>query len=177
MKKIILFLLFFISFHSFSQKYISRNGSVMFNASTPIESINSTNNYVSCALDLENGNLVFQMNVISFKFERSLMEQHFNEKYLESDKFPKSTFVGSIIGFENDSIGNGIVEVLGVITIHGVSKEILVEGNVNKVGGIISLSSQFILKTTDFNIKIPRIVRDKISENVQVSINIDLKEQ
>ena len=95
-KKIITLLFVLYSISSFSQKYISRNGSVQFNASTPLETINPINNYVSSVFNSENGEIVFQMNMISFKFKKALMEEHFNEKYIESEKYPKSTFIGKI---------------------------------------------------------------------------------
>ena len=177
MKNTLLILLTFFSLFSFSQeKFISRNGQIQFIASTPLETINPINNHVSCILDTENGKLVFQLKMISFKFEKALMEEHFNEKYVESDKFPKSTFVGQIQNWD-DFTWNGIeqdVVVKGKITIHGIEKEIIVKGVIETSKSTISLSSSFDIIILDFGIKIPRLVRDKISETVKVEVNVTL---
>ena len=180
MKNILLISLTFFSFLSFSQeKYISRNGQIQFIASTPLETIDPVNNHVSCILDTENGKIVFQLKMISFKFEKALMEEHFNEKYVESDKFPKSTFVGQIQNWV-DFTWNGIeqdVVVKGKITIHGIEKEIIVKGVIETSKSTISLSSSFDIIILDFGIKIPRLVRDKISETVKVEVNLTLKQK
>jgi polyisoprenoid-binding protein YceI len=180
MKKIFLISLTFFSLFSFSQeKFISRNGQIQFIASTPLEIIDPVNNHVSCILDTENGNLVFQMKMISFKFEKALMEEHFNEKYVESDKFPKSTFVGRIQNWD-DFNWNGTeqnIVVKGKITIHGVEKLIIVKGMIGTSKSTISLSSSFDVVISDFGIEIPRLVRDKISETVKVEVNVTLKQK
>lgn len=180
MKNILLISLAFFSFLSFSQeKYISRNGQIQFIASTPLETIDPVNNHVSCILDTENGKIVFQLKMISFKFEKALMEEHFNEKYVESDKFPKSTFVGQIQNWDNFT-WNGIeqdVVVKGKITIHGIEKEIVAKGVIETSKSTISLSSSFDIIILDFGIKIPRLVRDKISETVKVEVNLTLKQK
>ena len=180
MKNILLISLTFFSFLSFSQeKYISRNGQIQFIASTPLETIDPVNNHVSCILDTENGKIVFQLKMISFKFEKALMEEHFNEKYVESDKFPKSTFVGQIQNWV-DFTWNGIeqdVVVKGKITIHGIEKEIIAKGVIETSKSTISLSSSFDIIILDFGIKIPRLVRDKISETVKVEVNLTLKQK
>ena len=180
MKNILLISLTFFSFLSFSQeKYISRNGQIQFIASTPLETIDPVNNHVSCILDTENGKIVFQLKMISFKFEKALMEEHFNEKYVESDKFPKSTFVGQIQNWD-DFTWNGIeqdVVVKGKITIHGIEKEIIAKGVIETSKSTISLSSSFDIIILDFGIKIPRLVRDKISETVKVEVNLTLKQK
>jgi len=180
MKKILLLSLTFFSFFSFSQeKYISRNGQIQFIASTPLETIDPVNNHVSCVLDTENGNLVFQMKMISFKFEKALMEEHFNEKYVESDKFPKSTFVGRVQNWD-DFNWNGTeqnIVVKGKITIHGIEKEIIVKGVIETSKSTIFLSSSFDIIISDFSIEIPRLVRDKISETVKVEVNVTLKQK
>ena len=180
MKKILLISLTFFSLFSFSQeKFISRNGLIQFIASTPLETIDPVNNHVSCILDTENGNLVFQMKMISFKFEKALMEEHFNEKYVESDKFPKSTFVGRVQNWD-DFNWNGTeqnIVVKGKITIHGIEKEIIVKGVIETSKSTIFLSSSFDIIISDFSIEIPRLVRDKISETVKVEVNVTLKQK
>ena len=178
-KKIITLLFVLYSVCSVSQKYISRNGSVQFNASTPLEIINPINNYVSSVFDLENGEIVFQMNMISFKFEKALMEEHFNEKYIESEKYPKSTFIGKIKDWNSNLLDgkNHNVTAVGTITIRGIEKEIAVKGSIQKNNKNITINSDFELIISDFEIKISKLVRDKISKKVQVKVNINLKQK
>ena len=178
-KKIITLLFVLYSVCSFSQKYISRNGSVQFNASTPLEIINPINNHVSSVFNSENGEIVFQMNMISFKFEKALMETHFNEKYVESEKYSKSTFTGKIKDWNSTLLDgeNHNVTAFGFITIHGIEKEIEVKGFVQKNNTNITINSNFELIISDFEIKIPKLVRDKISKKVQVKVNINLKQK
>ena len=178
-KKIVTLLFVLYSVCSFSQKYISRNGSVQFNASTPFETINPINNYVSSVFNSENGEIVFQMNMISFKFEKALMETHFNETYVESEKYPKSTFTGKIKNWNSDFLDgkNHNVIVVGTITIHGIEKEIEVKGSLQKNKKNITIDSDFALIISDFEIKIPKLVRDKISKKVQVKVNSNLKQK
>lgn len=178
-KKIVTLLFMMYSVSSFSQKYISRNGSVQFNASTPLETINPINNYVSSVFNSENGEIVFQMNMISFKFEKALMEIHFNEKYVESEKYPKSIFTGKIKNWNSNFLDgkNYNVIAVGIITIHGIEKEIEVKGFIQKNNKNITINSDFGLIISDFEIKIPKLVRDKISKEVKVEVNINLKQK
>ena len=180
MKQILLILLLSSSICSFSQeKYISRNGSIQFIASTPLETIDPINNHVSCILDTENGNIVFQVKMISFKFEKALMEEHFNEKYVESEKFPKATFIGKIQNWDDFSWDEGDQDIVvkGKISIHGIEKEIIVNGIIktNKIN--IFLSSSFDITLADFGVEIPKLVRDKISKTVKVEVNMNLKQK
>ena len=130
-------------FNSLSQgKYITRNGMIEFNASSPLEKINPVNNYVSCILDTETGEIAFQLKMISFKFERALMEEHFNEKYVESEKYPTSTFIGSIVDWNNIDLKlkHQNVKAKGILNIHGVDKEIEVFGTINFSKNIIQIN-------------------------------------
>ena len=178
-KKIVTLLFVLYSVCSFSQKYISRNGSVQFNASTPLEIINPINNHVSSVFNSENGEIVFQMNMISFKFKKALMESHFNEKYVESEKYPKSTFTGKIKDWNSIMLdgNNHNVTAVGKIIIHGIEKEIEVKGYIQKNNQNITINSDFGLIISDFEIKIPKLVRDKISKKVKVEVNINLKQK
>ena len=172
------FLLFICySFGIYSQeKYITRNGKVQFNASTPLEDIKPTNNYVSCILDTENGNIVFQLKMLSFQFEKALMEEHFNEKYVESEKFPTSTFIGRILNWSSidRNINEHNIVAQGKINIHGVEKEIEAKGNMKFINSDIQISSEFSININDFDIRIPKLVKDKISKEVSVDVFMKL---
>ena len=165
----------------FSQdKYITRSGHVSFVSETPLENITAINNHVSSILDVDNGAIVLQMKIISFEFEKALMQEHFNEKYMESEKYPKSTFSGKIDDWQNINLKEGKkvdVTVKGEIEIHGVKKVITANGTLQLKNGSINLRSKFSLKVDDFNIKILSVVRDKIAKRVDVSVDLSLKQR
>ncbi|MAO72410.1 MAG: hypothetical protein CMD02_07905 [Flavobacteriales bacterium] len=178
MKKfwLILAVLFYVNCLS-QDKYITRNGMIQFNASTPLETISPINNHVSCILDPETGKIAFQLKMISFKFDKALMEEHFNEKYVESEKYPKSTFVGEIINWNELSTSKEKQNVIskGILTIHGVEKEVEVSGTINLRRNDIKINSEFSVLVSDFDIKIPKLVRDKISKEVRVILEMNLQ--
>ena len=160
-----------------AQKYVTKNGMIRFYSEAPAEKIEAVNNQVNCALDASNGNLVFKVLIKSFEFEKALMQEHFNENYMESDKLPNSTFSGSIqnlsdVNFSKD--GEYKVKVKGSLTIHGVTKEVEHEGNVIVEGGKLKLVSVFTVKVKDYNIKIPNTVVNNISEDVEVTVEMKL---
>lgn len=179
-KKIIFFFFVLFSTSMFSQGvFITRNGVVTFNASTPLETIKPTNNYVSSVLNSENGEIVFQLNIISFKFEKALMETHFNEKYMESDKFPKSKFIGKVQAWNSDFLDGNLHKITseGIITIHGIEKTIVTNGTIISRNNLIEIKSSFDVDLDDFNIKIPKLVKDKISKTVDIEVEIKLKKK
>ena len=128
MKKLIIpvtFLLFALTVNA--QKYITKNGYVSFFGHTPMEDIKADNNQVASILDISTGEIAFQVLIKSFQFEKALMQEHFNENYLESEKFPRSTFSGKItnlseVNFSKSGKYEATVE--GDLLIHGVTKKI-----------------------------------------------------
>ena len=179
MRKILLSLIVtFLTLSLYSQeKYMTRNGNISFSSDTPLEKIKGTNKHVVCILNMENGELVFQMKIISFEFKKALLEEHFNEKYMESEEFTRSTFSGKIDNWENVNLEEGKiidVSVEGVIEVHGIKKTITTDGKLQLMNGNIHLLSAFSLKISDFNIKISGVVKDKIAKSVDVSVDIIL---
>ena len=114
--------------------------------------------------------------MISFKFDKTLMEEHFNEKYVESEKYPKSTFVGEIINWNELRTSKEKQNVIskGILTIHGVEK-VEVSGTINLRRNDIKINSEFSVLVSDFDIKIPKLVRDKISKEVRVKLEMNLQ--
>lgn len=154
--------------------YITKTGQVAFYSKTPLENIDGTNNEVSSILNTSNGELVFTLLVKSFHFERALLEEHFNENYMESTKIPKSTFKGKItnptaVNFAKD--GNYNVTVDGDLTIHGVTQKVTAPGTITVKAGKITAVSTFKIKIKDYGIKIPTLVADKIAEVVEIKVN------
>ena len=178
MKKLLfsLAVLFYVNCLS-QDRFITRNGMIQFNASTPLETINPINNHVSCILDFKTGKIAFQLKMISFKFDKALMEEHFNEKYVESEKYPKSTYVGEIINWNelDFSKEKQNIKSKGILTIHGVDKEVEVSGTINFLKNNIEIKSEFSIVVSDFDIQIPKLVRDKISKEVRVILEMNLQ--
>jgi len=154
-------------------KFLTRSGSVEFFSTTPVEDIKATNNQVSSILKTSTQEIVFNVLMRSFSFKKALMEEHFNEKYVESEIYPSAKFKGKIvdeIDFSQDGEYEN-VEVKGTMIFHGVEKEITVNGNiiVDTEKENISCSSKFIINPEDYKIEIPSLVRDKISNSIEIT--------
>ncbi len=178
MRKIILFCILFcgISHMANAQKYFTRTGSIKFYSNAPLEKIEGHNQNVTSVFDINSGRIEFAVLIKAFQFEKALMQEHFNENYLESSKFPKSSFKGQIINYQDlDFSKNGIypVKVKGDLTIHGVTHTIQTEGKFVVKNGAISAQSIFIVTVANYKIKIPRIVRENIAKTVKVTVNMD----
>lgn len=176
MKTLCLILVFVVSCSYVSaQKYISKTGHVWFFSHTPMEDIEAHNNQVVSVLDVATGEIKFTLLIKSFVFKRALMQEHFNENYMESDKIPKASFVGKIINlgkidFKKD--GSYPAEIAGDITIHGVSKPFTTTGTIDIKGGVISAKANFPLVPKDYDIKIPSLVENKIAKQMDTSVEL-----
>jgi polyisoprenoid-binding protein YceI len=161
-----------------AQKYITKNGIIKFYSETPMETINPVNNQVNAALDIQSGDIVFKVLIMSFQFEKALMQEHFNENYMESDKFPNSVFKGKIanlsaINFSKEGTYEAIIE--GDMTIHGVTNKISEKGTFTvEPGDKIHGNSKFNIKPSDYQIKIPGAVIKNIAETMEVTVDIEL---
>jgi len=167
-------LLSIISAHG-QGKYFTRSGNVTFNAGTSLEKIEAINRKAASVLDATGGQLEFTVLIKAFEFERALMQDHFNENYMESDKFPKASFKGNIVNNSDVNYaknGSYPVQIKGDLTIHGVTKPVTVKGGIEVKDGKINASSAFEITITDYNISIPGVVKDKIDK--QASIQVDL---
>jgi hypothetical protein len=164
----------------FSQKMITRNGKITFEASMPsFEEIKATNSTVSCILDEATGDFVALALIKSFKFKAPLMEEHFNENYMESNLFPKATFKGKVLNFDAKKLSatKTTYDLEGDLTIHGVTKKIKSKINLIFTSGKVITTSNFDIKPQDYNIEIPNLVKDKISKNIDISIFFTLEPQ
>lgn len=176
MKKILITALF-IAFTAgtYAQTiYMTRNGQVSFFSKTSMENIDAVNNEVTSMLNTGTSEIVFAVLVKSFRFEKALMEEHFNENYMESDKLPKSTFQGKItnaaaINFTKD--GTYPISVEGDLTLHGVKQHATASGTTVVAKGKISVSGTFTIKLADYKIEIPSLVAEKIAETIEIKVN------
>ena len=164
-------------------RYLTRSAAISFFSSTPIEDIEAHSVEASAVLDGSNGAIAFQVPLRSFHFEKALMEEHFNEKYVESDRFPKATFRGRVVdwGEAADSAQAAIgvaVEVVasGRFELHGVSVEREAEGTVMWTGSTWKVAAAFVVAPADHEIDIPSVVRDKIGKSIDVEVSAELVE-
>jgi hypothetical protein len=161
--------------HVQAQKWMTRTGKVSFFSSTPVENIEAFNNEAACVVESKNGEVVFIVPIKSFRFEKALMQEHFNENYMESDKFPKAQYKGKItniqsLNFSKD--GSYQVNTQGKLTIHGVT----VPGTIIVSGGVATIKTKFTVAPADYGIKIPSVTASKIASKIEVTINAQLKE-
>jgi hypothetical protein len=174
MKRLLLLLVLLTAFIAVNaQKYMTKNGFISFFGHTPMEDIKGDNNQVNSILDISTGDMVFQALVKSFHFDRALMEEHFNENYMESDKFPKTSFKGKITNLSSvDFKKNGTYEVTveGDMTIHDVTNKITTKGTLEVVSGGVNANSKFSIIPEDYKINIPGVVRDKIAKSLEVTV-------
>lgn len=176
MRKItIVIMMLMIAMSVNAQKYMTKSGYIGFYSHTPMEDIKADNNQAAGVLDISTGDMVFQALIKSFKFERALMEEHFNENYMESDKFPKASFKGKItnpgsVNFTKN--GSYEVTVEGDLTIRDVTKKISVKGSLEVITGGINGTSKFNIVPEDYNISIPGVVKEKIAKNLEVTVTM-----
>ncbi len=166
--------------HAEAQKYFSKTGSIDFLSKAPLEKIEGVNKSVACLLDSKSGAIDVIVQIKSFVFDRQLLQEHFNENYMESEKFPKANFKGiitnlSAINFSKD--GDYDAQVAGKLTIHGVTKDTKFAGKINVKGGKVTIKANTSVLLADYNIAIPGAVKDKISKDVKVNVNMQLEEK
>ena len=179
MQKLLLpFLLLAVTIAFGQSKYMTKSGSMSFEASQPsFEPIEATHSAVSALLNADTGELAVLALVRGFRFPLALMEEHFNENYIESHQYPKTSFKGSILNFDSNALSNQprTVQLTGELSMHGVTKPITVSGTVTQTNELITLESSFYVKTSDFGIEIPSLVRKQIDENVQIEVSLSLQ--
>lgn len=161
-----------------AQKFVTKNGYIRFFSETPMESIEAVNNQVNAAYDYSSSKLVFKVLMKSFEFEKALMEEHFNENYVESDTYPNATFIGTVENNNEVDLtkkGTSKVLVKGKLTIHGVTKEVEAEGEMIFDKDLIQAKAKFFVKPGDYNIKIPGAVVENIAEEIEVTVDVSMK--
>lgn len=173
MKKILTACLLMVSSTTWAQTHYTKNGFISFFSRTSLENIAAENNQVTSAIDLQTGDLQFSLPIRGFRFRKALMEEHFNENYLESDKFPKALFKGKITGWKGINLGTDgsyPVKVSGQLTMHGVTNPVSTDGTLEVRDGKITGRSVFTVKLADYRIQVPRVVRDNISETIEITV-------
>jgi hypothetical protein len=157
--------------------YQTVNGTIAFRSEAPLELINASSDQLIGAIDIDKKNFTFKILMRSFQgFNSPLQKEHFNENYVESDKFPDASFKGKIIE-DQDLAVNGTYELRakGLLTIHGVSQERIIKSYVTVNNNIITLKSSFSVLLSDHNIPIPKVVYQKLANEIKVDVNATLE--
>lgn len=156
-----------------AQRLIDRNGQVSFFSDAPLEDISALNRQAMAVIDFESGEVAVSMLIRGFQFEKSLMQEHFNENYMESDQFPKATFSGNLKEYDPMSLADGEIdtrlEVSGELTIHGVTKPLTAQVSFKSEDDIIYAEVKFQVRVADHDIDIPTLVIKNIAEVVDVT--------
>lgn len=173
MKKLVFIFFVLLALEVPAQQLVTRNGYIGFFSKTPLENVKAENSQAVAAVDLSKQTLAFAVLVKGFLFTKELMQEHFNENYIESDKYPKATFNGTYTGtVDVTKPGTYNVNVKGALTLHGVTKNIEVPAAFQVQSGTLSGTSNFALKPQDFDINIPSLVREKIAQEISVAVQI-----
>jgi polyisoprenoid-binding protein YceI len=175
MKKSILLLAFVaIAFFSSAQtKYFTKTARIFFDASSSLEKIDAINDKGTSVIDFSTGQIEVGVLMKAFLFERALMQEHFNENYVESDKFPKAVFKGTIAdpsSIDKSKDGTYPVKATGKLTLHGVTKDVSTTVMFTVKNGAISAATDFKIETADYDIEIPGVVKDKIAKTVNINV-------
>jgi len=155
-------------------KWYTRNGKIRFFSETSAENIDASNNEVFSMLDQDKNAVAFQVLITGFKFDKALMQDHFNENFMETTKFPKATFQGVItdpskVNFSKD--GDYDIDVAGDLTMHGITNKVTIPAHIHIADKKIAGESRFDVKLADYKIKVPEIVTQQVSDKVSVSVN------
>lgn len=175
--KYILSLLFLLVHVSFSQDvYVLKSSQVSFFAGTVLEDIDAKNSKSISVFNAKTGDVQIQIPNKEFIFKRSLMQEHFNENYMESEKFPQSSFKGKIINLDSINLKSSDIQkvkVKGVLNIHGVAQEKTIDVNMAFNNGIYNVDSKFIILLDDYKIERPKIVWEKLAEKVEITLKLE----
>lgn len=175
-KIIILIILVLIGFTGHAQKYVADKSLVTFYSEAPVENISAKNTKSTAMIDVATGQVAFSIPIIDFIFPKHLMQEHFNEKYMETEKFPKATFQGQIINLKSNEPGQQNVSAKGKLTIHGVTREVEIPGSLEFTNDSrILIKSTFKVLLKDYSIKIPQLFWQNIAEEIEVKVEYTLK--
>lgn len=159
-----------------AQKFYTKDAKMSFDATSPLEKIMASNNKGTLVIDAATGKMEAAVLVKGFHFEQALMEEHFNENYMESNKFPKSTFTGDVVDFKNavnlTKDGTYTATVKGKLTLHGVTKDVETKGTFTVASGAMTAAkANFKILVADYDIAIPGVVKNKIAKEAKIDIS------
>ncbi|MEI8134761.1 MAG: YceI family protein [bacterium] len=156
-------------------KYFTKSANIKFDASGTVEEILAENKKATFVLDTKTSAVEMGILMKAFEFKRALMQEHFNENYAESDKFPKATYKGKVTNLSNVEFrvnGTYLVKMVGKLTMHGVTKDVPATGGIQVADGKVSGYANLQILLSDFGIEIPGLVKDKISNKVTITVKV-----
>lgn len=162
---------------SFAQKFAATEGYISFYSSAPLEDIKAENRKITSLFNSTTGDIAFSVPINQFQFEKKLMQEHFNEKYMESDKYPRSTFSGKVYSYDPSASSPQNVVAKGKMTIHGVVRDVEIPGTIENKNGMLLMKSKFMVRLADYDIKIPKLMWQNITEQVEVTVELTYKPQ
>lgn len=177
MKYILSLIAFLLTSMTYGQSvFIDKSGTISFYSEAPLENIEAVHTSANAILNTSTNEVAFIVPIRGFKFEKELMQEHFNEKYMESDKYPKATYKCSIVDTVSWNVpGVYTVNSTGILSIHGVEKEITEQGTFTVNGNKISLESEFKIAIADYNISIPKLLFQNIADTVLVKMKTNFE--
>ena len=163
---------------SAQDKFYTKSGKISFVSKGAIETIEAQHKGITCVLDSKTGNVQFSVLMKGFEFKKAKMQEHFNENYVESDKYPKAEFKGQItnnsaVDYTEDGVYN--VKVKGKLTLHGETKDVESDGTITIKGGKVNAIADFNILLSDYKISIPAVVKDNINNTVRITVNCSLE--
>jgi len=158
-----------------SQKYSSETSTIVFFSEASVENIEATNTKAASIFNGVTGDIVFSIPIKDFEFEKTLMKEHFNETYLESDKYPKAIFRGKLSQYSLQSTDEQQVNAVGKLTIHGITQNVEMRGTLKAIEGKLIAKSKFIIYLENYKIKIPKLLWQNIAESVEVTVEFIYK--
>ena len=164
-----------LSANVFAQKFTADKAYVKFFSDAAIEDITAENTKASSIFNDATGDVVFSIPIKEFEFEKSLMKEHFNEKYMESEQYPKATFQGKVSGYDLSATGEQKATASGKMTIHGVTQDVTINGTLENLKGALTMKAKFMVKLADYKIKIPQLLWKNIAEEVEVTVEFNFK--
>ncbi len=176
MKKILLILAGIgVTFLAYSQKFTADKTYIKFFSNAAIEDISAVNTKSSSIFNEATGDIVFSIPIKEFEFAKSLMKEHFNDKYMETEQFPKATFQGKISGYQPTATGEQKASATGKMTIHGVTEDVEIPGTMINANGVLTMKAKFMVKLQDYKITIPQLLWKNIAEQVEVTVEFNYK--
>ena len=165
------------AFYGNAQIYMGKTCEISFFSAASLENITAVNKSTKPILNTATGDVLVKVSIPGFVFEKALMQEHFNENYMESEKYPQGMFKGKInekVDYTKD--GATKVTITGKLTIHGVEKDRTIDAVITVKKGVITVDTMFKVALKDHNITIPELLFQKIAESVEVKMHSDMTE-
>jgi hypothetical protein len=166
-----------MAFKPASKLFQTVNGKIDFKSEAPLELIKASSDDLIGLIDAEKKNFSFKVPISSFEgFNSRTQREHFNENYMQTETYPEASFKGKIIeDVDLTKDGVYIVRAKGILTIHGVEKERIIKSEMTVRNNIININTSFTILLSDHNIPIPKVVYQKLANEIKVEVNATLQ--